>query len=135
MILVDSSVLIDFFRGRETPAVARLSALEADAEASPWALPLVCFQEVLQGARDEREWKRLREALETQELVGPADPEAVHVEAARIFFECRRRGLTVRSSTDCLIAALTLERGDALLHDDADFEAIARVRPLRTLRG
>ncbi len=92
MVLVDSSVLIDFFRGRDTPAVRRLEEI-------------------------------------------PLDPVAAHVEAARIFYDCRRRGLTVRSSTDCLIAALALEQGHTLLHDDADFDTIARVRPLRTSRG
>jgi predicted nucleic acid-binding protein len=134
LVLVDSSVLIDFFRGRDTPAVRRLAELEAAGDAN-WALPLVCLQEILQGAKDEREWKLLRRTLESQEVVGPREPLAVHLEAARIFFDCRRKGLTVRSSTDCLIAALALERDDALLHDDADFDAIARVRPLRTLRG
>ena len=58
-----------------------------------------------------------------------------HIAAARIYFDCRRRGSTVRSSLDCYIAAIALERGDELLHDDEDFEAIKRVRPLRTLRG
>ena len=135
MVLVDSSVLIDFFRGRSTPAVRFLSEIEASGEAAGWALPLVCLQEILQGAKDEREWKLLRSALESQEIVGPGDPLAVHLEAARIFFDCRRKGLTVRSSTDCLIAALALERGDVLLHDDADFDAIAKVRPLRSSRG
>jgi predicted nucleic acid-binding protein len=135
LVLVDSSVLVDFLRGRDTPAVRRLVGIEAEGEAAAWALPFVCLQEVLQGARDEREWKLLHGTLGSQELVGPADPLAAHVEAARIFFDCRRKGLTVRSSTDCLIAAIALERGDVLLHDDADFDAIARVRPLRTLRG
>ena len=135
MVLVDSSVLISFFRGHDTPAVRYLAEIEASEEAASWALPLVCLQEILQGARDEREWKLLRSALESQEIVGPAEPLAVHLEAARIFFDCRRKGLTVRSSTDCLIAALALERGDVLLHDDADFDAIARVRPLRSIRG
>ena len=135
MVLVDSSVLIDFFRGRDTPAVRRLEEIEGSGEAAGWALPLVCLQEVLQGAKNEREWRALRNVLETQEAVVPLDPVAVHVEAARIFFDCRRRGLTVRSSTDCLIAALALEQGHTLLHDDADFDTIARVRPLRTSRG
>lgn len=111
MLLVDSSVLIDFFRGNDTPAVRYLSEIETSGEAAGWALPLVCLQEVLQVARNDREWK------------------------LRISFDCRRKGLTVRSSTDCLIAALALERGDVLLHDDADFDAIARVRPLRSIRG
>ncbi|MBK8599137.1 MAG: hypothetical protein IPN83_26970 [Holophagales bacterium] len=71
MILVDSSVLISFFRGQETPAVRYLAEIEASGEAASWALPLVCLQEILQGARNEREWKLLRSALETQEIVGP----------------------------------------------------------------
>lgn len=135
MILVDSSVLIDFLRGRDTPAAQRLETIEREGEAAGWALPLVCLQEVLQGARNEQEWRSLHEVLGSQELVSPADPVAVHVEAARIFFDCRRKGLTVRSSTDCFIAALALERELPLLHDDADFESIARVRPLRSVRG
>jgi predicted nucleic acid-binding protein len=56
------------------------------------------------------------------------------VAAARIFFDCRRRGLTVRSAVDCLIAQLVLEVDGVLLHDDDDFERIRTVRPLRTLR-
>lgn len=56
-----------------------------------------------------------------------------HVEAARIYFECRRKGLTVRSTTDCLIAQIALEHGFSLLHEDRDFDAIQRVRRLRTL--
>jgi predicted nucleic acid-binding protein len=133
VILVDTSVLVDFFRGGATPAARRLELL--DAEETPFAIPLVCAQEVLQGARDEGEWRRLRTALVSQELAFPSDPQRTHLEAARIFFDCRRRGLTVRSSVDCLIAAVALERRDVLLHDDSDFEAIAKVRPLRSLRS
>ena len=133
MILADSSVLIDVFRARRTPASDRLR--EAVYEGTPYAVPLPCVQEVLQGARDEPEWRLLRNFFESQEIAEPADWQAAHVEAARIFFECRRRGLTVRSSVDCLIAALALERRDILLHDDEDFEAIAKVRRLQTLRA
>lgn len=108
MILVDSSVLVPFLRGHETTAT-------------------------LQGARDEREWRVLDAYLSTQPLVHPADPLATHRHAARIYFDCRRRGLTVRSTIDCFVAQLALEHELALLHDDRDYDAIARVRPLRTL--
>jgi predicted nucleic acid-binding protein len=131
--LADSSVLIDVFRARRTPASDRLR--EAVRQGTPYAVPLPCVQEVLQGARDEPEWRLLRKFFESQEIAEPADGLVAHVEAARIFFDCRRRGLTVRSSVDCLIAALAIERRDILLHDDDDFEAIAKVRPLRTLRS
>jgi hypothetical protein len=133
MILVDSSVLIDYLRDRPTAAARQLDRLQLEREY--WGIPLICAQEVLQGARNETEWRALKAHFDAQDLVEPADWRAAHVEAARIFFDCRRRGVTVRSSADCLIAAITLERNDILLHDDADFEAIAKIRPLKTLRS
>ena len=133
MILVDSSVLIDYLRDRPTAAARCLDRLQQ--ERAYWGVPLVCAQEVLQGARNEDEWRSLKAFFDAQDLVEPAVARAAHVEAARIFYDCRRRGFTVRSSVDCLIAALAIERRDILLHDDDDFEAIAKVRPLRTLRS
>jgi predicted nucleic acid-binding protein len=133
LIVVDSSVLIPFLSGRPTPAAVRLHELELAAE--PFALPVVCCQEVLQGARDEREWRLLHDYLSTQRLLAPRDAWATHRDAARIYFDCRRLGLTVRSAADCLIAQLVLDNSGILLHDDADFDRIRTVRPLRTLRG
>ncbi len=133
MIVVDSSVLIDLLRGRNSPAVDRLRALERD-EVS-FALPAVCYQEVLQGAKDEKEWRLLSDYLGSQDLLMALDPFATHRDAARIFFDCRRRGLTIRSSIDCFIAQLVLENDGILLHDDGDFDSIRQVRPLKTMRG
>jgi predicted nucleic acid-binding protein len=133
MIAVDTSVLIDFLRGETTLGAERLAELEADEV--PFFIPLVCYQEVLQGARTEREWKLLAEYLETQRLLVPQDPLSLHREAARIFFDGRRRGVTVRSTVDCLIAAQALQAKATLLHNDDDFERIAALRPLKTLRG
>jgi len=134
MIFVDTSVLVDYLRGKSTPAVEMLASL--DANGVPYSIPFLCCQEILQGARDEREWRLLRGNLSTQRLVLPAAPVTLHWEAARIFFDCRRRGLTVRSSVDCLIAAQAIESAATLLHDDEDYERIKKVRPgLRTERG
>lgn len=132
MILVDTSVLIDFLQGTRTPAVDHLRHLE---EAGlDFAIPAVCAQEVLQGARDLAEWKRLEEVIGTQRWVAPRDPRGAHLAAARIYFDGRRKGLTIRSAIDCLIAQLALEEGAVLLHDDDDFDHISRLRPLKTLR-
>lgn len=133
MILADTSVLIDFLRGNNLPGAAKLRQLEV--EAIPYGLPAICCQEVLQGARDEREWDLLVQYLGGQRKVFPRDPWSAHVEAARIAFDCRRRGLTIRSSADCFIAHLVLEQDGVLLHNDEDFERIREVRPLRTLRS
>lgn len=132
MIVVDSSVLISFLRGLQTPGANRLTELELVGE--PFALPVACCQEVLQGARDEREWQVLDDYLSSQWLLAPEDPWQTHRQAARIYFECRRRGITVRSTVDCLIAQLVIDNAGILLHEDADFERIRAVRPLRTLR-
>jgi predicted nucleic acid-binding protein len=132
VIVVDSSVLIAFFRGHQNPAVERLVRLET--EEVPFLLPGVCFQEVLQGARDEREWGLLEEYLGSQELLFSSNPALTYREAARIYYDCRRRGLTIRSTVDCFIGQLTLEIDGTLLHNDGDFESIAQVRPLQLLR-
>ena len=131
MIVVDSSVLVDFFRKRLTGQVKRFKELERDS--IPYAIPVVCCREVLQGARDEREWKLLRSYLGGQDLLVSTDDWSTHLESARIFFDCRRKGITLRSSVDCFVAQLVLENDDVLLHSDDDFEKIKEVRPLRTL--
>ncbi len=131
MILVDSSVLIPFFRGDESAAASRLRDLEE--QGVPFSIPAICCQEVLQGAEDLREWKLLARYLETQEIVTAGEPWRTHAEAARIYFDCRREGIRISSSIDCYIAQLALERGGTLLHDDADFIRIQSVRPLRTV--
>ena len=132
MIVVDTSVLLDFFKGARTTATSRLRQIET--EEIPYMIPVVCCQELLQGAKNQKEWSLLEQYLSTQRLVWPRDPWPTHVDAARIYFDCRRKGITVRSSVDCLIAQLVLDEDATLLHDDEDFERIRKVRKLRTLR-
>jgi len=131
VILVDTSALIPYLRGRETPASALLERLVS--EEVEIALTPEILQEVLQGARDEKEWRTLERYLVGQRILTPADPLRSHIEAARIYYECRRRGLTVRSTLDCIVAQMAIERDLPLLHDDRDYDAIQRIRPLKTL--
>ena len=132
MILVDTSVLVSALRRHATPAVQRLRALED--EGVPYGVPVPCAMEILQGARDEKDWRLLDEMLHGLDVVAPRDAWESYREAARILFDCRRKGLTVRSGPDCLVSQIALENDATLLHDDDDFERIARVRPLRVLR-
>ena len=131
MILVDTSALIPFLTGRDAAVTRCLERVVREDAA--FYLPPVVIQETLQGARDRAEWRRLESYLTTQLVADVDDPVGSRVDAARIYVDCRRKGLTVRSSTDCLIAQIALERGFALLHDDRDFRAISKVRPLKTL--
>jgi predicted nucleic acid-binding protein len=132
VIVVDTSVLVNLFRGVRTAATHRLRQMETDNV--PFMIPVVCCQELLQGAKNEQEWSLLERYLSTQRLLWPRDPWPVHMNAARIYFDCRRKGITVRSSVDCLIAQLVLNVNATLLHEDEDFEQIGKVRKLRTLQ-
>ena len=90
-------------------------------------------QEMIQRARDLGEWKLLKEYFSGQVLLGTQSMIQTSLEAARIYFDCRRAGTTVRSSVDCLIAQTALENGVPLLNEDRDFKTIGRIRPLRLL--
>lgn len=128
---MDTSALLPFLAGRSTRASEALA--DALTEGLEIALTPIVVQEVLQGAREEQEWRRLRSYLLTQAILSSRDPTATHIAAARIYYDCRRRGLTVRSTLDCVVAQIAIENGVPLLHDDRDYDAIARVRPLKTL--
>ena len=82
----------------------------------------------MQGARDEKEWGLLEDYLSTQYYLETS--EDTWPEAARIYFELRRKGVTINSLMDCCIAQIALENGALLMHRDKDFEKISRIRPL-----
>jgi predicted nucleic acid-binding protein len=105
-----------------------------DHDKTPFYVPAICCQEILQGAKNQREWDSIYGNLSTQRIIVPENPWETHVAAARIFFDCRRKGLTVRSPADCFIAQLTLENDATLISDDADFDRIAEIRPLKVLK-
>lgn len=84
---------------------------------------------MLQGARDERERQRLFRYLAGQPLATLEDPADSHIAAARIDYDCRRRGLTVRGTIDCRIAEVA--RGKIFrCCTTIDYDAVAGVRPL-----
>ena len=127
MVLVDTSVWIDFIRGRSTDGVGRLqTALERRDET---AVTSMIYQEILQGAADERAFRDYRAYFSTQRFLHPREAIATYEQAAHLYYECRRKGLTIRSSNDCLIAQIAIEHEVPLLHDDRDFEGIARAAP------
>jgi predicted nucleic acid-binding protein len=129
VILVDTSVWVEVLRDRTG---RRSAALEAALDGEETVLSRFQQLELLQGALDEREWNLLREYLEVQEYL-ECSPTS-WADAARIFFDLRRRGKTVRSPIDCCIAQLAIEHDVLLLHRDRDFETIAEVTPLSQKR-
>jgi hypothetical protein len=91
-------------------------------------------QEVLQGLRDDPASAAVREGLLALPVLSDPLPIALFLSAAEIYRLGRAKGYTIRSSTDCLIAAIAIENGVLVWHKDRDFEAIARYTSLRTRR-
>ncbi|RLD97581.1 MAG: PIN domain nuclease [Aquificota bacterium] len=129
MILVDTSVWIDVLRDRKGKVVEAFRKIIGD---DLYVLARFTQLELLQGAKDDYEWRKLEEYLETQIYLEAT--ERTWVEAARIYYDLRRKGITVNSPIDCCIAQLAIENGVTLLHRDQDFEKIEKIRPLKALR-
>lgn len=127
MVLVDTSVWIDYFRKIRNEPVAKLERLIE--EAASFAITSVIYQEILQGADSEISFARLKRSLGTRVFLHPADSIESYAEAARIYSRCRRIGITLRSTIDCLIAQIAIERRVPLLHSDKDFDRIRQVAP------
>jgi len=118
MILVDSSVWIDYFRGVSTRQTGRLDILLG---AEPLAIGDVILTEVLQGFVHERAFNQALGLLTSLTLVEVGGQE-IAIQAARNFRTLRVRGVTVRKTIDTLIATCCIERGLPLLYSDRDFE-------------
>ncbi len=129
MILVDTSVWISIFNDKTGQVV---KAFQARLGSEHYVLSRFNQLELLQGARSQKEWELLEDYLATQYYLEASDN--TWQEAARVYFELRRRGVTINSPVDCCIAQIAWEHGALLLHRDKDFEKILRVRPLEQER-
>jgi len=129
MILVDTSVWIDFFAGRDLPNVAKLEQSILDNE--DLALSGIILTEILQGIPDDTTYRRVRRYLSA--LIMLPMPESVFVRAADIYRKLRKQGITIRKTNDCIIAATALEHHCQLLHNDKDFKPIAKHYSLKVV--
>jgi hypothetical protein len=132
VILVDTSVWVDYLKGRSTPEAARLQRVFDDHV--PFGINGLIYGELLAGARDRKEWRTLQAYFSTQTFYPLRSDDAFFSDAAQIFFDCRRKGVTLSGLVDCLIAQNALDNDVAVLQKDEDFPAIARVRPLRLVK-
>lgn len=129
MVVVDSSVWIDFFVNRPTVASGELERLLDDGRARVIVPDLVLY-EVLRGFRNEWALQQARRLLQTLS-VEPCGGEDIALAAAEHYRALRARGITVRSAIDVLVAAFCITRDYLLLHSDRDYDAIAAHRGLR----
>ena len=130
MILVDTTVWIDFFAARPT---SQVSALEQRiSEGDDLCTCGMVLAEVLQGIRDDRLYRKTK-LLFGHLLYLPMD-QSGFVMSANIYRTLRRRGITIRKSLDCMIASVALIHDVPLLHNDRDFDPIAEHHDLKVIR-
>ena len=132
MILVDSSVWIDFFNGARSAQADRLAELLEDA-AAPIGLPDLVLFEVLRGFRHERDYQAARRALASLPVIDIGG-ESQAMRAAALYRSLRARGATVHSPVDVLLAAYCIEHDHALLHRDRDFDLLESLHGLKVWR-
>jgi predicted nucleic acid-binding protein len=129
VILVDTSVLIDLLQGLET---LEAGFLEWQLRENPHIIVIADFSflEILQGIRNEKTIKETVKALRELTVVSPSGPELM-IKTAENYRLLRKKGITVRSMIDCLIATFVLEKGWFLLHRDRDFKPFEKHLGLR----
>jgi len=118
VIVVDSSVWIDFFRNAPTRQVEQLDAMLGR---EPILVGDLILAEVLQGFRIDADFASARQALESFDVVSMVGP-ARALRAAENYRRLRRQGVTVRKTVDVLIATYCIHEGHALLYSDRDFD-------------
>jgi predicted nucleic acid-binding protein len=127
MVLVDTTVWIDFFVARNEPHVGKLQELIQSEE--DLSLCGVIMTEILQGIRSDTDFFKTKEYL--QDLIFLPMRHGTFLRAAEIYRSLRRKGITIRKPVDCMIASVAIEYDIQLLHNDRDFNYIAMHSKLR----
>jgi predicted nucleic acid-binding protein len=117
MILVDTTIWIDYFNGRVTPETTTLDKLLGMDEV---IMGDIILAEVLQGFRSDQDFETARQALMSFSQVSILNPDLA-VRCARNYRQLRKAGITVRKTLDCFIATYCIENNIELLHCDRDF--------------
>ncbi len=131
MVIVDTTVWVDYLRGAENPETDWLNR-ELDRQRLGLTDLILC--EVLQGVRDDAAFARVQRDLGKFEVFETGGAELA-IAAARNFRALRKRGQTVRKTVDCLIATFCLREGHSLLHRDRDFEPFEQALGLSVIHA
>jgi len=127
MILVDTSVLIDYLKGIDNNGVLLFDQiLERNIH---YGINDYIYQELLQGTRTIKEFKKLKDYLDTLPFYYLQFGRESFERAALLYITCRKAGIAIRSTIDLLIAETAIENNVLLLHNDKDFDLIAKVFP------
>jgi len=129
MILVDTSILIDYFKGNRNKEIEKFHFIQE--KGIPFGINSHIYLEVLQGSKAEKDYKVLKKYLDTQIFYELKNGRESYAEAAKMYLKLRHKGITVKSTIDCLIARVAIENDLFLLHNDTDFTRISKHFPLK----
>ena len=127
MLLIDTSIWIEVLRDKSRVKATQLKKIIAGRD---YYLPIFSKMELLQGCKNEVEWAKMSSYLANQNYISP-NYDSIWENSARLYFELRRKGITIRSNIDCAISIIAIENNLALYHYDRDFEAIAKYTVLK----
>lgn len=127
MILVDTSILISYFKNDSSEMNVKFDQLlEMNI---PFGINVNIYQELLQGAKNRNEFDKMNEYLSSIRFYDLKYGRKSYENAAKIYYTCRRKGISIRSSIDLLIAETAIENDLYLMHNDRDFDNIHKVYP------
>lgn len=127
MYLVDTSIWIDYLKESKNASVKLFEKiLDEDA---PFGITSMIYQEILQGVVSNKDFTNLVEYLSTMRFFHPQDPIISFQLAGKLYFDCRKNGITIRSTIDCLIAQIAIENKLVLVHNDLDYSRIKKIAP------
>ena len=129
MVMIDTTVWIDFFAGRQLPHVNALERLIKGRE--DICICGIILTEVLQGIRNDTEFRKTLELFSV--MIFLPMPYSIFLSAAEIYRTLRRKGITIRNSVDCMIASVAINNDIMLLHNDRDFRPIEKHFGLKVL--
>lgn len=130
MVIVDTTVWVDFFHGRNTPQVQILEQFLSEGE--DICICGIILTEVLQGIREDSDYRKTLSRFDSFLLLKMN--RSTFVKAAELYRTIQRHGITIRKTVDCMIAAVAIENNIPLLHKDKDFDPIEKFCGLRVVK-
>jgi predicted nucleic acid-binding protein len=125
MIIVDTSILIGYFKGNDDPPYDKMDyIIDNDI---PYGIDNHIYLELLQGAKDTSEYAILKKYLNTLPFYELKQGKQSYENAALMYIKCRESGITIRSTIDLIIAEIAIENNLYILHDDSDYTYMAQV--------
>jgi len=125
MILVDTSVLIGYFKGSKNASCDKINYIIDNK--IPYGICNYVYQELLQGSANKQEYELLKDYLSTLPFYDLQNGKESFENTALMYMNCRKKGITVKSTIDLIITEIAIENDLYLLHNDNDFTNIAKI--------